>query len=452
MKLPSSLRRLAAAADRLCAYDHCRIPLPWFAWTRRDDDASRLRRRILDLDHGRPVALAGPGLLALAALLHLSRGTRDILLTWRLLGRACATGYGVGRARQLRELFVAVFRHNHPASLYYRARLFRLARPRWPAVFSHQETTLALDRYQIATAHLGPWTKRGWAEFSQSVGLPLVPLAAEAEDGRVQSHRPELLAPGRDLFLKPDKDYSGRGGVMLEWREAERGWQAHGAARVLVPAAGLEAFLREHSLGARIVVQPRLRNAPALADLAPRALVNARLVTLRGPSREVSALMAALRLPPGDEPTSDVVGSTLCAPIDVETGEIARAECGKLELGSIARHPRRDVVIAGRRIPGWVALRDLAIDTHRRRLAFMPTIGWDLVFTDAGDLLLEANAVWNGNLAQHWGLSPLGETPWPAAMLAAWDAPFPTPSDSDSCNPTGCTGSESHATRQNVTQ
>lgn len=416
---PSSLvRNVLGAIDRLCAYDHCRLPAPWFVWRTRNDPASRLRRRILALDYGSPLASAGAIRALVAAALHILRGTREIFLVWQRQKAACKRGYGVSPQRQFAQLFSAAFRYNFPPTLYYRARLFRLERHRWNAIFSHEETTLILATFEHARNHSQLWTKRGWAAYCATEGIAAVPIAAEADNGTLVIRDPSMVEPGRDLFLKPDRDYSGRGGVMLEWDASAEGWRALGAASGFVARDALPAFLSDHSRGSTIIVQPRLRNVAALADLASRALVNIRIVTLHAADGTVSLLMAALRLPPGDQPTSDVVGSTLCVPINLATGILGDAECGRLELGPCKRHPFNGVEIAGRVIPEWPRMCALALEAHRK-LPFMPSIGWDLVATDAGVFILEANAVWNANLAQHWGRVPLGETTWPEVMLTA---------------------------------
>ncbi len=416
----SLLHSAIAAPDRLCAYDHCRVPLPWFIWSRRTDLTSRLRRRILALEYGQPLSAVGTVHIALAACLHFLRGTREIVLVWRSRQAACRTGYGVPGGRQLIELFVSTFRYNFPPLHYYRARLFRITRSRWLDLFSHAETTRILAVFEQATQHLGLWTKSGWARFCADHGIPTIPVAAQAVRGELQVNEAAWLQPGRDLFLKPDRDYSGRGGVMLEWDAAANGWRASGAVSASVPGSALDGFLRSHSHDDAFVVQPRLRNAAPLADLAARALVNIRIVTLHAPDGTITLLMAALRLPLGDHPTSDVVGSTLCIPIDVATGEMGEGECARLEMGTCARHPLTGVPLKGRVIPEWPQMREQAIATHRL-VPSVPSIGWDFVATETGVFILEANAVWNGYLAQHWGRAPLGETPWPALML------IPTP-------------------------
>lgn len=419
----SLLRNAFTVPDRLCAYDHCRVPLPWFIWSRRTDMASRLRRLILALDYGQPLSAVGAARTALAACLHFLRGTREIVLVWRSRQATCQKGYGVSGGRQLTDLFVATFRYNFPPLHYYRARLFRITRSRWPDLFSHAETTRILAVHEHATQHLGIWTKSGWATFCADHGIPTIPIAAQAVRGELHVNEASWLQPGRDLFLKPDRDYSGRGGVMLEWDAAADGWRASGAVSASIPGTALAGFLRSHSLNDAFVVQPRLRNAAPLADLASRALVNIRIVTLHAADGTITVLMAALRLPLGDHPTSDVIGSTLCIPIDVASGEMGEGECACLEVGSCASHPFTGVPLQGRVVPEWPRMREQAMATHRL-LPSVPSIGWDFVVTESGVLILEANAVWNGYLAQHWGRAPLGETAWPTLMLAPPDPVF----------------------------
>lgn len=404
------------ALERLCAFDHCRVPLPWFVWTRRDDPASRLHRRIMASDPAGPGRAVGPVTVMVAALVHGLRCGRDVWLTWRSLSALTRQGYGVSRCRQLAQLLVAVLRYNFPASLYYRLRLFRLERSRWIACFSHEETTLVLARVEQATAQHGLWTKSGWASFAAAHGIATPPVLAWVRGGTLTVAAGGMLPAGRDYFVKPDRDYSARGGLMLEWNAAKSGWQACGASAAFVPPEGLATFLTEHARLTDHVVQERLRNAPDLADLAPRALVNFRILTQRSGSGTCRMVMASVRFPPGAQPTSDVVGSTLCAPVDPVTGEFGRVECALLGLGAFERHPGSGVLVTGRRSAQWAEMRDRALAAHAE-VPWLPTIGWDLIATDRGVFILEANAVWNGNLTQQWGRLPLGETAVPALLL-----------------------------------
>lgn len=410
--------KLSQKIDRLCAYDHCRIALPWFAWHHATDNCSRLHRHIAAIDFGRPDSEVGLPTKCAAAVVHAFRGTRDIIITWRRMRTACHAGYGISPGRQLLQLFVSTFRYNHPAKLYYATRLFRLKRHRWLSVFSHGELTFLLGQFESRGHKFKLWRKQGWAEFAQAHDIPTPRVAATAGPDGVHILHPELLVAGRDLFAKPDVDYSSRGGLMLEWDQAAQGWHALGAHTGFVEAESLLAFLQTLTQKGKYIIQPRLRNSADISDLSTRALVNARVVTLRAQDGSVSILMAALRLPPGDQPTSDVVGSTFSVEIDPETGLMNEAECAKLQLGSSPCHPFNGAVLKNRKIAAWEQMRTLALASHAK-MPFMPAIGWDLVSTNDGVFILEANAIWNAYLGQQWGRSPLGETHWPQVMLDA---------------------------------
>lgn len=412
------LKKLIQLVDRICAYDHSRVLLPWFAWSKRGDGASRLHRYALQLDYNQ-AAPASVATKCLAAFFHLVRGTREIFLTWNRQKKACRTGYGISAGQQLRHLFIAVFRFNLPPMQYYRARLFRLKHSRWAAVFSHIETTLILATFeQNIPAPYDPWSKSGWESFCQAKGLPTIPIAAEAINGQLHIKHAKMLETGRDLFIKPNIDYSSLGAFMLIWDQALDRWQCEGACTAIIPHDGLADFLSEYSQDKHLVVQPRFRNHETLTDITKNSLVNVRIVTIKSPTTGYSILKACLRYPPQDEVISDVVGSTWVAPIDLESGRLEPAESGHLEYGLCARHPYNQSQIEGRLITDWHTMRDLAIAAHAH-LPDMPTVGWDVVSTGSGLYILEANGVWNAHMTQQWGRSPLGETPWAEALISA---------------------------------
>lgn len=405
------------AADRLCAYDCCRLPMPWFAWSGGEDAVSVLHRRVMEMDRGSPIAAARWWEWAAAAALHAARGGREIALCWRAKSAACRKGFGVSRGRQLATLIYTTFRHNFPPSLYYRARLFRLERKRWASVFSHGEVMVVLREIEARTAGLHLWSKRGWARFCARHGLPLPPLLALVSGGRFTGG--EGLE-GRDLFIKPDLGWASRGTVLLEWRAEESGWRASGGRADFVRAGELERFVQQAAAVADVVVQPRLRTRADLADLAPRALANLRVVTIRSAAGRCSVFSAGLRIPWHEEHCSDAPEG-LFVPLDLATGRLECAEGLDMSPGPLATHPLTGARIEGREIAAWPEMRERALAAHAL-LPEAPCVGWDLVATEeAGVLILEANVTWSANLAQLRGLAPLGESEWPEAVLAYLD-------------------------------
>lgn len=371
----------------------------------------------MEMDRGGPLADVRWWEWVAAAVLHVARVGREIVICWRAKSAACRKGFGVSRGRQLATLVYTAFRHNFPPSLYYRARLFRLARERWPAVFSHGEVMVVLNEIEARTARLDVWSKRGWDRFCARHGLALPPVLAEVAGGRFAGGEG---AEGRDLFIKPDLGWASRGTALLEWRAGEGGWRARGGREGFVRAGELERFVLEVAAGADVIVQPRLRTARGLADLSPRALANFRVVTVRSAEGRCSVFSAALRMPWHEEHCSDVAEGFF-VPVDQATGRLGCAEGLDMSPGPLAVHPLTGARIEGREIAEWPEMRERALAAHGL-LPEVPCVGWDLVATEeAGVLILEANVTWSTNLAQLRGLAPLGESAWPEAVLAYLD-------------------------------
>lgn len=414
--MPLFLSKLHRFSERYCAFDHCRLPLPWFIWSRRTDASSVLRRRMQEIHWGAPFTSLGLADWFFAAAIHFVRGSRDILLVWRRYSADCRKGYGVSRTSQLAGLFQAVFRYNLSTMLYYRLRLFRLGRSQWLDVYSHNEVMAVTTSIKERTKYLDVWTKLGWHGFCERHGLRKVPIIAQVTKGRLEIFDADMLREGDDIFIKPDDGYASHGAAMLEWQKGRGGWIALGADNRFVTRDDFARFIVEYAAGADVLVQPRLRTHPDLADLAARALINFRIVTLRSQDGAIGILSASLRIPGHAEHHSDGI-TGFFIPVNPADGTLGMAESMDMALGPVATHPVTGARIAGRGIDQWPEMREQALAAHALMPA-VPCVGWDLVPTDSGSLILEANVCWSGNLTQHRGLSPLGETAWPAEMLA----------------------------------
>jgi len=91
----------------------------------------------------------------------------------------------------------------------------------------------------------------------------------------------------------------------------------------------------------------------------------------------------------------------LVAKIDMATGELSHAQT----LHSLDRHvshPDTGAPIQGVRVPGWDAVKDdiVALSDH---FWWLQIIAWDLVLTDAGIVVIEANTSTGVNIIQLWG-------------------------------------------------
>ncbi|TLQ01454.1 hypothetical protein FEF26_00275 [Nesterenkonia salmonea] len=108
----------------------------------------------------------------------------------------------------------------------------------------------------------------------------------------------------------------------------------------------------------------------------------------------------------------------LSANVDLETGKLSAA--AQLPEGNdlqwFAEHPDSGARIQGHQVPFWEETKQLVLDAAHR-LAFMEYIGWDIIITKDGPVILEANINSGMNVLQVHG--PLLADPRAAAYYRA---------------------------------
>lgn len=393
--------------------------MPWFHHARDPSDVAWLRRFAGQLE--RPPGRERPAtvtVIAVAAVLQALRGLRNIWLTMRAQSPLVRRRHGVGYRRQFGQLLWAAFRYNFSAGQYFKLRLHALDEARWRQVLDHRETTLLLTEVARRAGRDALWTKRGWEAFGTRHHLPVVKAVTTVFPGApITAAQLAALRPGQDYYGKPDISYSSKGGCLLTWVPAQGLWTVAGGSRPAVTLAGLADFLDAQAglTPHHLVIQPRLRNHPALAALSPESLANARVTTVRDPTGRIHVIQASLRFSVVAHHASDCPGWTICAPIDPETGLLGRNTATGLHLDACAVHPRFGMPIAGRTMVQWAEIKALVLRAHAL-IPPMPVIAWDAIPQAEGPLLLEANAVGGGYLLQQHGELPVGETLWPRAV------------------------------------
>jgi len=154
------------------------------------------------------------------------------------------------------------------------------------------------------------------------------------------------------------------------------------------------------------IVQPVIHNHPDLTRImSPNALGTVRAVTyLSGNDTEL--LYAVLRIPVGANLADNFAHGTsgnLVAPIDIPTGRIGMARVSKgtawPDIIDISRHPDSGELIEGTHLPHWTAAIEL-VRAAQSTLPELPTLGWDIAFSDSGPLLVEANSTFDVDILQ----------------------------------------------------
>lgn len=148
------------------------------------------------------------------------------------------------------------------------------------------------------------------------------------------------------------------------------------------------AWVDAYSRTTPVVVQPRLRNNPELADPADHSLVTARVLTCLDSENRPFPTHAFLRIPGRREPGWRGKAQYF-VPIDLENGCLGAVTNDRLTgfAKRFSRSPVTGQAVEGRVLRTWPAIQALALKAHR---AFPQRIlvSWDIALTDEGPLLL----------------------------------------------------------------
>jgi hypothetical protein len=323
---------------------------------------------------------------------------------------------GIGIHRQILDLFRLALIHNVDPAAYYTVQLYD--QPGGIAAAAHylgrHETkngiyNLLIDqRPEIVAAAVSLRDKCRFATRCAEAGLPVPAVLAIVTDGRWAAVDPRPNALNRDLFVKPVRS---------------KGAAGAGAYRFQPPAGYIDdegQQLTRNELGFWVgwlslekpmMVSERLGNHPEIADLADQSAITFRVFTCIGPDEVPVVTHAMLRTLAKLEPDwgSD---AEFAAAVDLATGRLGPM-CNDTELTPNAwwrNHPKTGALVEGRLVANWPAIADLArrahlVFRHRR------VIGWDIVLTPEGPVLLEGNVKPDVNFLQRVHRQLMGQSP-----------------------------------------
>lgn len=226
-------------------------------------------------------------------------------------------------------------------------------------------------------------------QLCERIGVPTpTTYALFSRHGDLQ-HLGETLSAAPDCVLKPVRGSSGRGIVVLTGH-ADGGYRRHNGTTVTLEQ--LQQHLSDtlsglYSLGGRpdrVLVQQRVRTLPEWERLSYRGTPDVRVLVYRG-----HPAMAMLRLA-----TLESNGRANLHQGGVGVGVDLALGCTTLAIyhqRPVQRHPDTGEPLAGRSIPHWPAILQLAQTVARA--TGLGYLGVDIVLdAERGPLLLEANA------------------------------------------------------------
>ncbi|MFO1184115.1 MAG: sugar-transfer associated ATP-grasp domain-containing protein [Bauldia sp.] len=228
--------------------------------------------------------------------------------------------------------------------------------------------------------------KLAFEERCRAAGLPAVRTERILRDGWAESQEELSAIPPGAYLLKPRIGGQGRGIVGLSFDDR---------------AASSERadFLRratEHAktVGGDVLLQHRAANHRDLAGLSSAALATTRIVTIWNERDEPEVVEAFYRT--STSPSAPVdnfhAGGTFY-PLDIASGTLREGFGPRFAERPVPleTHPLSGQRMAGRPLPGWSGMSDLAL-ALARVFPDVPIVGWDVGYTPTGPLAVEGNA------------------------------------------------------------
>jgi hypothetical protein len=161
----------------------------------------------------------------------------------------------------------------------------------------------------------------------------------------------------------------------------------------------------------RLIVQNVVEQHDALKAFKTKSVNTIRIVTIRGTSGKVGVLAAFLRL--SQDPESFVDNRAkggLGIGIELDTGRLMKYGLPHDAYGIKTEiHKLSGIRFMGYQIPFWSEILELVCSAHKQ-FYDMQSIGWDVVITEKGPILLEGNDDWeiggpqdtSGGLKKRW--------------------------------------------------
>ncbi len=316
-------------------------------------------------------------------------------------GREIARRSGRGVLQQIADQFRLAACHGVFPPWYYMFELYRDSnRRRARDYLSRYETKYNLSellkRYVEGTSGELLNNKAEFAAICRDNGIPTPPIVGIVEDGRFQFATSGCRCPGEtgvpevDLFVKPLRGKGGRGALRFKHSGSNRYTDSDGFNR---SAAELLEYLEGLSREKPYIVQHSLTNHPDILDLSGNALSCVRTMSCRNENGGFEVTNAVFRMALRNDTVVDGLHrGGIVSRVDVETGELGPAtDLGFTpQVGWCERNPVTGVQIAGRVLPDWPVLVELARKAHAA-FPYKVTVGWDIALTADGPVVVEGN-------------------------------------------------------------
>lgn len=272
----------------------------------------------------------------------------------------------------------------------------------WQALGDPKDRWLAQDKLALA-------------RVLDEAGFPVPRLLQECPQGKAVDPAAWPWPDTGTVFVKP-RHGSRAGGAMSIGRldaatfviDGERRTGTQELVELLAP------WIRRDNL----LVQPMLRPLATLSDLAPDSPPELRITTAHVPHGEAFVCSCYMKIQAPGKHASTILNGAVAIPVDLKSGAMEfgiRLNQPHLRLDHI---PWNGARISDRSVPEFAAVSRM-ISAAADCLPGLAVIGWDVLLTASGPVILEANTVLSWRLIQ-FGRLFAGRDESLRAVIEAW--------------------------------
>ena len=203
-----------------------------------------------------------------------------------------------------------------------------------------------------------------------------------------------LLKKEKKLFLKPIDCGKGSGVVLLKYEKNKFFMDQNE-----VKEGEIKNYLDTET---NYFISENITQNEYLNNLYHKTTNTLRMVTFKDPETEKFILYFVVQRigTYNTIPVDNGSKGGLVAKVDLETGELSSAKCLH-NLNEYKFHPDSKKPIEGVKIPNWNNIKEEII-TLSNRFPYLNFIAWDVLLTDKGICIIEANTSSGVNILQLW--------------------------------------------------
>lgn len=362
-----------------------------------------------------------------ALLLSLPSIGKDIKPWLKKNGRKTAALGFKSTFRQKAEMYYLTFLYSIDAENYYLQEFYRIDGLKRARQFVNKGAikqgvyNLLRDYSQQVnkmqeSCSLGK--KVEFTDYCQKKDIPVVPVLMEINPDKSKNLEHSnlnnnLLLPQKNLFCKPNQDNEGEGAEVWFW-QGDNSYKSQSGVQL----SAVDLYKRLHNYAKKhfsksILVQPLVLPHKKLSIFRKQATPTIRVISYIDPNTgDIIPDCAMLRFSwQEDSVVDNASAGGIVAPIDINKGVLGSATGSGEEFITKRWNylPDTNTKINGFLLPYWPDTIKLVIHAHnyfKQRLV----VGWDIMITDDGPVILEGNSQPGLCYMQKAHLKPLGET------------------------------------------